>query len=298
MITKMIKKWKNTYFKDFQCVAGSVLHNGSDLTQGQLSNWLCSAIDSRGLSKTRGWVAGNGSADYPVYFGIWGNSFASDSAPTVLPFPRLDPVITSCLNWSFSPHSVWTSLASKSENYFASSKTSLGLSCLQLTERGTECLPRCSLSGAHVTSRRCSIIFRVVCQACSRRVLWRLCRLESQIFQQEYKGKKVKPQSDTKRFWGWEGGRAKQKCGLSWEPDHGHHRFAFSCAKKCAGLLGNLHVLHIGTKSLKCTVWTRHVRNISRYRFWTKLARTGMPWSSLTVSGFVMNDSCMKELSQ
>ena len=26
MITKMIKKWKNKYFKDFQCVAGSVLH--------------------------------------------------------------------------------------------------------------------------------------------------------------------------------------------------------------------------------------------------------------------------------
>jgi hypothetical protein len=27
MITKMIKKWEKTYFKDFQCVAGSVLHN-------------------------------------------------------------------------------------------------------------------------------------------------------------------------------------------------------------------------------------------------------------------------------
>ena len=33
MITKMIKKWKNKYFKDFQCVAGSVLHNSKDFIQ-------------------------------------------------------------------------------------------------------------------------------------------------------------------------------------------------------------------------------------------------------------------------
>ena len=38
MITKMIKKWKNKYFKDFQCVAGSVLHNPSTFVD--FPNWM------------------------------------------------------------------------------------------------------------------------------------------------------------------------------------------------------------------------------------------------------------------
>ena len=39
MITKMIKKWKQKYFKDFQCVAGSVLHKYNIYILYIIYNW-------------------------------------------------------------------------------------------------------------------------------------------------------------------------------------------------------------------------------------------------------------------
>ena len=75
MITKMIKKWEKTYFKDFQCVAGSVLHNSTCFLCNSCSERspvairICSAVIHNELMP--GWCNVVVLLDIHIVFGLW-----------------------------------------------------------------------------------------------------------------------------------------------------------------------------------------------------------------------------------